>query len=319
MDFEQRLDPQLQAALAVMPALGSSLTEDIALHRTAFLEMARAHAQPPLESITIENRYIPGPEGAPEVFVRIYTPKQRPATLPGVLWIHGGGFIIGHPVMDDDLCQRFVNEAECIIVSVDWRLAPENPFPAGVEDCYAALQWMVASAAELGIDPDHVAVAGASAGGGVTAAVALLARDRGGPKLAFQMPLCACLDDRHTTPSSYEVTDPRLWNRGISLAAWKLYLAGETSGKVSPYAAPSRATDLSSLPPAYMCIGEVDLMRDENIEYATRLMQAGANTELHIYPGAFHGFEQFASTAAISQRALSEYADALKRGLHRQE
>jgi len=316
MNFDQSLDPELRAGLAAMPAM-DGLVEDVPSRRKMMLEMMTALPRTRLESVTIEDRYIPGPEGAPEVLVRIYSPKARAEVLPGVLWIHGGGFIMGHPIMDDNLCQRFVEHVGCVVVSVDWRLAPENPFPAGVEDCYAALQWMVASAPELRIDIDRVAVAGASAGGGVTAAVALLARDRGGPKLAFQMPLYGCLDDRHITPSSQVITDPRVWNRDISLKAWKLYLGDSQQGEVSPYAAPTRAKDLSGLPPAYICIGEADLMRDENIEYAMRLMQAGVSTELHIYPGAFHGFDILAPTAAVSQRAGSEYVDALKRALNR--
>jgi acetyl esterase/lipase len=316
MNFEQSLDPELRAALASIPKLGD-FTADVPTFRKAMLEMIKAIPQAHLESVTVEDRYIPGPEGAPEVFVRIYAPKERAEACPGLLWIHGGGFLIGHPYQDDGLCQRFVEQVGCVIVSVDWRLAPENPFPAGVEDCYAALKWMVASAAELNIDSERIAVAGNSAGGGVTAAIALLARDRGGPKLAFQMPLYGCLDDRHITPSSQVITDPRVWNRDISLKAWKLYLGTEQNNEISPYAAPTRAKDLSGLPPAYICIGEADLMRDENIEYAMRLMQAGVSTELHIYPGAFHGFDVMVPSAAVSQRAVSEYIDALKRGLKR--
>src|SRR6266700_1352063 len=316
MNFEQSLDPELRAALATMPSLGD-LTGDVVNARIAIEEMLAAFQVPPSENTTIENRHIPGPTGAPKVGIRLYTPKPRTERLPAVLWIHGGGFLVGKPDMDDHLCQRFVEEVGCIIVSVDWRLAPENPFPAGVEDCYAALLWMVACAADLSIDTERIAVAGASAGGGVTAAVALLARDRGGPKLAFQMPLYGCLDDRHITPSSQVITDPRVWKRDISLKAWKLYLGDSQQGEVSPYAAPTRAKDLSGLPPAYICIGEADLMRDENIEYAMRLMQAGVPTELHVYPGAFHGFEGLVPTASVSVRAVTEYTEALKRGLSR--
>jgi acetyl esterase/lipase len=314
MNFEQSLDPELRAALVTFPSVGD-ITGDVVNARQAISEQLAAFQGPPSENVTIENRHIPGPAGAPEVLVRLYTPKVRQQALPALLWIHGGGFIIGSPLQDDAFCQRLVEEIGCVIVSVDWRLAPENPFPAGVEDCYAALTWMVASASELLIDPDRVAVAGNSAGGGVTAGVVLLARDRGGPKIAFQMPLYGCLDDRHITPSSTSITDERVWNTPTSKKAWQLYLAGSDENNISPYAAPARATDLSNLPPAYICIGEVDLMRDENIEYATRLMRAGVSTELHVYPGAFHGFDVMVPTAQVSQRAVSEYIAALKRAL----
>jgi acetyl esterase/lipase len=317
MNFEQSLDPELRAALVAMPPLGNLLIDNIVNARQATTEMLAAFQGPPSENVTIEDRSIPGPAGAPDVRIRFYAPRPQTEVLPGLLWIHGGGFLMGAPAMDDRLCQRFVEEVGCVIVSVDWRLAPENPFPAGVEDCYAALVWMVKHASELLIDPDRIAVAGASAGGGVTAAVALLARDRGGPRLAFQMPLYGCLDDRHITLSSIEITDERVWNRDISQRAWKLYLAGSDENAISPYAAPARAENLADLPPAYICIGEADLMRDENIEYAMRLMQAGVSTELHIYPGAFHGFDIMVPTAQVSQRAVSEYVAALKRGLYR--
>jgi acetyl esterase/lipase len=313
MNFEQRLDPELRVALAAMPSLGD-MAGDVVTARTEVVKRLTVQ-EPPSEKVIIEDRHIPGPAGAPKVGIRLYAPKSSRGVLPAVVWIHGGGFLVGSPAMDDHLCQQFVEEIGCVIASVDWRLAPEDPFPAGVEDCYATLVWLVEHASELSIDPGRIAVAGASAGGGIAAAVALLARDRGGPKLAFQMPLYGCLDDRHITPSSTAVTDERVWNTATSKKAWKLYLAGSDENALSIYAAPARSQDLANLPPAYLCIGEEDLMRDENIIYATRLMQAGVQTELHVYPGAFHGFERYATTAQVSQRAVTEYIAALKRGL----
>jgi acetyl esterase/lipase len=193
MNFAQRLDPELRTAFAAMSAPGD-LTSDVATKRLAISKAVAASPVPPPAHITVENRSIPGPQGAPEVGIRLYTPHTEAALRPGLLWIHGGGFLYGSPLQDDLLCLRFVEEIGCVIVSVDWRLAPEHPYPAGTEDCYAALSWMVTSAADLSIDPARVAVAGASAGGGVAAAVALLARDRGGPRLAFQMLLYGCFD-----------------------------------------------------------------------------------------------------------------------------
>lgn len=181
---------------------------------------------------------------------------------------------------------------------------------------HAALTWLAANAQELGVDSDRLAIAGQSAGGGICAAVGLMARDRGEMKLSFQMPLYGCLDDRHITSSSHDITDTRTWYRELSLKAWEAYLGTDDKGDVSPYAAPTRATNLEGLPPTYMMIGTLDLMRDENIEYANRLMQTGVPTELHVYPGAFHGFEIITPNSSISQRAASEYIAALKRAFN---
>jgi acetyl esterase/lipase len=218
--------------------------------------------------------------------------------------------------MSDPACRHLIERViDSVVVSVGYRLAPEHPFPAALEDCYAALTWLTAHAEELGVDPARIAVRGPSAGGTLAAAVALLARDRKVVKLAFQQILYSPLDDRQSTPSSYEITDPRMLNRDLLLTIWKDYLGSDHQGEVSPYAAPARADDLSSLPPTYIMVGELDPLRDENIEYARRLMQAGVPTELHVYPGGFHGFESQIPTAAISQRATAEANEALKRAL----
>ncbi|HJX70217.1 MAG TPA: alpha/beta hydrolase [Dehalococcoidia bacterium] len=200
---------------------------------------------------------------------------------------------------------------------MDYRLAPEHPFPAAIDDCYVALRWMFASAQKLGVDPARIAIGGESAGAGLAAAVCAHGsrpqKEQAGISIDTQS---GCLDDRHVTPSSHAITDRRVWNRASSMFAWKSYLGSKRSGEVSPYAAPARAKDLSGLPPAYIMTGELDVLRDENIEYAMRLMQAGVPTELHVFPSAIHGFEQL-PPAAISIRAVSEYIDALKRAFSR--
>ena len=211
---------------------------------------------------------------------------------------------------------RLVEDVGCVVVSVDYRLAPEHAFPAATDDCYAALLWLATHAQELGVKRERLAIAGQSAGGGICAAVGLMARDRGEVSLSFQMPLYACLDDRHITSSSQETTDARTWNRAVSSKAWEAYLGTKREGDISPYAAPIRATNLAGLPPTYMMIGTLDLMRDENIEYANRLMQAGVPTELHVYPGAFHGFDLLVPNASVSKRAVEDYISALKRALN---
>lgn len=270
------------------------------------------------ERVLVEDRHVPGPAGAPDVPVRIYTPATRTGILSGLLWIHGGGFTAGKPEQDDGFCGRIVEDVGCAIVSVEYRLAPEYPFPAGPDDCYAALRWMSESAANLGIDSAQIAIGGASAGGGLAAAVALMARDRREVPLVFELLIYPCLDDRHITQSSKAIAaSGMLWERESSLRGWKAYLGSNQQGEVSPYAAPARVADVAGLPPTYIMIGELDLMRDESIEYAMRLMQADIPTQLHVYPGAFHGFDLLATSAALSQRAISEYIDALKQVLTR--
>jgi acetyl esterase/lipase len=199
-----------------------------------------------------------------------------------------------------------------VVVSSSHRLAPEHPHPAQSEDCYAGLAWMARNAGELGFDPGRLAVYGGSAGGGLTIAVTLLARDRGFPSVAFQMPIYPMIDDANTTPSSHEITDIGIWDRDGNIEAWKWYL-GE--GKPDQYAAPARAEDLSGLPPTFIDVGTVDLFRDEDIAFAGRLMQAGVPTELHVYPGAYHASEALAPDAPLSRRIWERRVDALRRAL----
>jgi len=263
-------------------------------------------------------RSIQGPES--ELKVKIYEPVNRTsAALPALLWIHGGGYVLGNPDIDDGLCEQFVLVANCVVVSIDYRLAPQFPYPAALEDCYAGLKWMVAQAEELYIDTSKIAIAGTSAGGGLTAALTLLARDRGGPEIAFQMPLCPMIDDRNITSSSYEINKenfPKLWNREQNRLAWSMYLGDITSDEVPSYAAPTRARDLTGLPPAYIFVGELDLFRDETIEYVNRLAQADIPVEFHLYPGCFHGFEKIFYDTEISRQARNEYINALARALN---
>ena len=199
-----------------------------------------------------------------------------------------------------------------MVVSVEYRLAPEHPFPAGLEDCYAALVWTATEAKKLGIDPERIAIAGQSAGGGLAAATALLARDRGGPKLCFQLLEIPELDDRLDTPSMLAFTDTPLWNRPNAVWSWRHYLGPDHRGEVSPYAAPARAENLAGLPPAYISTMEFDPLRDEGILYALRLLQAGVSVELHSYPGTFHG-SALLPTAEVSRRNMEEVFGVLAR------
>ena len=260
---------------------------------------------------------VPGVDDGRSVPVRVYTPSGsggRP--LPGTLYLHGGGFTVGDLDSEHSSAARVAAEAETVVVSVDYRLAPEHPFPAGLDDCYAALLWMTANADELGVDPDRLAVRGASAGGGLAAAVALLARDRSGPALCFQSLAIPELDDRLETPSMVDFVDTPMWNRSRAEQSWQQYLGRPPGGSdVSAYAAPARAVDLSRLPAAYISVCEFDPLRDEGIVYAQRLVQAGVHAELHLYPGTFHGSTQFAE-ADVSKRMQADDIGALRRGLH---
>jgi len=305
-----RVHPDLRAAFLDRPPF--DLADAVSTERREGV----APAGVPDPRVRVEDRTVPGPAGAPAVRVRLYAPATQAPGRPGLVWLHGGGYVLGSALVQDAMAIDLCVGADCIVASVDYRLAPEHPFPAGLEDAYAALRWL----AEVGpheMDTTRIGVGGMSAGGGLAAALALLARDRGGPALAFQMPLCPMLDDTNTTASSREFTDPRVWNRDANGAAWALYLTGvaPVGGGVPAYAAPARATDLRGLPPAYIGVGALDPFRDEDIEYARRLSQAGVETELHVFPGCYHGFEGVLE-ADVALEARREYAGALRRGLH---
>jgi acetyl esterase/lipase len=307
-----QIDSELAEYLSLIPTRD---WQDPVAARTAMDDLiATMNASVDTTGVAIEDRIVPGPEGAPDVRVRVYSPTDRQSPVPGLLDIHGGGFAVGTLEMEHAVASRLVSKLGIVVVAVDYRLAPENPFPAGLEDCFAALQWMLAESPALRIDPGRIGAYGQSAGGGLTAALALLARDRGGPKLCFQFLGIPELDDRLDTPSMRQFVDTPVWNRGNAILSWRYYLGDGHAGDVSPYAAPARATDLSGLPPAYVSTMEFDPLRDEGILYALRLLQAGVSVELHQFPGTFHG-SATVLTAAISKRAAAEMIEVLRRGL----
>lgn len=247
--------------------------------------------------------------------VKVYAPVNQSAQLPAVLFIHGGGYMFGSVEGDDAKCARYVKEINCVVVSVDYRLAPENPYPAAIEDCYAALQWMVNEHKKLNIDTTKVAVVGGSTGGGLTAALTLLARDRKGPDVKFQMPLFPMLDDSCTTYSSNEFTDKRVWSRDLNRFACSMYLKG-VEGDTPKYAAPMKETDFSQLPPTYTTVGSLDSFRDETMNYVKALTEAGVPVEFHLYPGGYHEFEAMVPDSEISKRAVSDSIRALTNALN---
>jgi acetyl esterase/lipase len=307
-------DPELAPWLSMVPPL--DVTDAVAA-RELLRSIREQQPAPELpEGVTVERRSVPGHEGDPDVDVLIYSPGVPAVDLPAIFYIHGGGFVLGDAESDSVLPGQLASELGSLIVSVDYRLAPEYPFPAGLRDCFAALEWTAKNASELGIDLDRLAIGGVSAGAGLAAAVSLLARDRGAPALCFQLLDIPELDDRLETGSMVEFVNTPVWNRPNAVQSWRHYLGERAeSGEVSHYAAPARATNLSGLPPAYVSVCAVDPLRDEGIEYAQRLAQAGVPTELHLFPGTFHGSSGMIPTAGVSVRMRTELIEAARRGL----
>jgi acetyl esterase/lipase len=253
-------------------------------------------------AVRIEERYVPGPEGAPDVRVLLYRPASADGTLPLIVDIHGGAFAMraeNFPANDARLAML-----GALVVSVDYRIVPDHPFPCGVEDCYAALCWAVAN---LDIDATRVVVTGASAGGALAAAVALMARDRGGPAIRYQALVIPVLDDRCETPSMRQFVEAPLFGAVQAKAMWDTYLGpGADRGNTSPYAAPARAERLDGLPPAFIQVNGLDPLRDEGIEYALRLLAAGVPVELYCAPGQYHGASDDPRPQAQSARLYLE-------------
>jgi acetyl esterase/lipase len=277
--------------------------------------MIAAFPPPDTTGVQIEDRQIPGHDDDPAVPIRIYRP-QTPSAPAAVYSVHGGGFIAGDLETEHAFNIDIARELGVVVVSVDYRLAPETPFPGGLEDVYAGLVWTAAHAVELGIDPRRIAIQGTSAGGGLGAALALLARDRGGPHIAFQFLSVPELDDRLSTQSMTEFTDTPLWSRPRAVVSWDCYLGSGRAGAadVPVYAAPARATDLAGLPPAYVSVMQFDPLRDEGVAYALAMLAAGVSVELHLFPGTFHG-SMMIQHAVISKREHAEKLAVLRQAL----
>lgn len=264
----------------------------------------------------VEDRAVPGPEGEPGISLLICRPAA-PATAgarPVIYHVHGGGMVIGNNRVGVDVPLAWAGALDAVVVSVEYRLAPEHPYPAPIEDVYAGLVWTADHASELGADPERIVVAGASAGGGLCAALALLTRDRKGPQPIGQVLMCPMLDDRNDTPSTYQMAGLGVWDRTANETGWTALLGERRGGPDVPaYAAPARAEDLSGLPPAFLDVGSAETFRDEVVAYASRIWQAGGVAELHVWPGGFHGFDGFAPQAALSQAARAAHLNWLRR------
>jgi acetyl esterase/lipase len=310
-------DPELAEIMAALPDMDLGIG-DPPTARAGFSEMVAAlNADLDATGVVVEERRIPGPEGAPAVAIRTYTPEGLDRAVPGLLQIHGGGFVIGDLEMDHGTCLALSRNLGIVVVSVGYRLAPETPYPGGLEDCYAALLWTSENAAELQIDPQRLGISGQSAGACLSTATAMMSRDRGGPALCLQYLGIPGVDDRLETPSMQKFVDTPLWNRPNAELSWDFYLGDayrRGAENVPAYAAPARADNLANLPPTYISTMEFDPLRDEGVLYALRLMQAGVSVELHSFPGTFHGSSLFPA-AGVSQRESSEMMTVLRRGL----
>ncbi len=318
MTTRHLIDPELIALIDAFPPIQLTI-EGLPQARTEFAEMfaQQAATLPASSDIEVSERHVPGPAGSPDVRVLVYLPKGSPRPLPALLWIHGGGYVIGSADEDDMTVKAMVSAVGCAAVSVDYRLSPETPHPGPVEDCYAALKWLHANASELGVDTGRIAIGGASAGGGLAAGLVLLTRDRGEVPLAFQLLIYPMLDDRTvTTADPHPYTGEFIWTHDDNRFGWTALLGQEPGGaSVSPYAAAARAECVAGLPPTFISVGALDLFLDEDMEYARRLLRAGVPTELHIYPGAYHGFDLFVPEAQVTQAYERDVLGALRRAL----
>lgn len=314
MSSRHLLDPQLAAGLAKLPPFSDLSERTLAELRDMMRTTSRSLIETtPTGDVDVTTRSAPGFRGAPAVRMLVYEPKARTDRAPALLHIHGGGFVSGMPEMRHLNSIHFARSLGCIVVSVDYRLAPEHPYPDGIDDCYAALHWLHAVAAELGIDPARIAIAGESAGGGLAAALALLARDRGELAVCFQLLAYPMINDRNIENDNPHIGE-FVWTNENNKFGWASLLRG-MKGSVPQYAAASRATDLAGLPPAFIAVGALDLFVEDNIDYARRLVRAGVPTEFHMYPGAFHAFDLVAD-AGITQCYRADRDDALRRAFN---
>ncbi|EME63425.1 alpha/beta hydrolase [Amycolatopsis decaplanina] len=302
-------DPELAGALEGLPSGPPLGADSLAGIRQAMaagnLTCAEAIGD---RDLVWEDRQVPGTD----VVVTVVKPRDA-EDAPGLYNIHGGGMVLDNRFADLPRMVALVEEFGFVAVTVDYRLAPEHPHPAPIEDCYAGLTWMVEHAAELGFDPGRLIVGGGSAGGGLSAGIALLARDRGGPALAGQLLLCPMIDSRNDSASTVEFAERGVWGREANEFGWRSLLNGQTS----PYAVPATAADLTGLPPAFIEVGAAEIFRDEDVDYARRLWQAGVPTELHVWAGAYHGFDRIAPDSEVTRAALAARASWLRRTIGR--
>jgi acetyl esterase/lipase len=307
-DLVPFLDPEVADGLMLIPEWNLT-SESLPFLR----EFSVVDSLPAPAEFVIENYEVAANLDQHKIPVRVYRSTALSAAAPVLIWMHGGGFVMGNVPKDDDLCIGMAQAGRCVVVSVDYRLAPDFPFPAAPEDCFAVLEWVSSQPAALGVRPERIAVGGISAGGCLAASVALMTRDRNGPDLCHQFLFAPVTDDRLQSASSLRIIDPRVWSRDKAVMSWQMYLGESHHGKPSPYAAPARARDLSGLPSTTIFVEEYDVLHDEAVDYANRLESAGISVELKSYPGTFHAHFAFAPDAAISKRTVTDMFNSVKR------
>lgn len=313
MDVDNVIDPEIAEALKALPPfvpIGAETLQEARSNRALQVQTVQLS-----DNVERKDYTVPGPEGAPDVVVRVHRPKNQSGPLPAVYWIHGGGYVIGTYEMEDLRFDKWCQELNCVGVAVEYRLSPETSYPGPLEDCYAALKWTYEQAETLGIDPAHIGIGGASAGGGLAAGLALLVRDRGEIPNKFQLLVYPMIDDRIESVSSQWPVP--IWPPSSNKFGWASYL-GDLAGKDPPaYAAPARATDLTGLPPALIFVGTLDGFHDEDVVYAQRLNHAGVHAELHVYPGAPHGFDGLLPSTRLGMEARRSTLEWLRTQLER--
>ena len=316
MNTHHLLAPELAVVLDQLPVTPINRESLAQVRATRALQVeALLPMMPTFDDIEVSEHFLPGTNGSPDVRVLSYRPVGAQQPLPVLLWMHGGGYVGGRADWDSFLINPLVRAVGCCVVSVDYRLAPETPFPGAIEDCYAALKWLYANAQSLRFDTHRIGLGGLSAGGGLAAALGLLARDRGEVTIAFQLLLQPMLDDRQAVQSySHPFAGQYIWRKEYNAFGWSALLGHEPGlDAVSPYAAAARAETLAGSPPTFINVGALDLFVEENIEYARRLIREGVPTELHVYPGACHGFQVLAPASPVAKANDNDVFSALRR------